>query len=378
MDTRIPMVDLAAQYRRLKPEIDTAILQVINSTAFINGAEVKQFTKNLAAYLQVPAVITCGNGTDALQIALMALNLKPGDEVIVPAFTYVAAEETVAMLGLVPVLVDVDPVTFNIDVTQIEQSFTSQTKAIIPVHLFGQCCDMEPIIKIAKKYHIHVIEDNAQSLGADYRFADGTIKKAGTIGQIGTTSFFPSKPLGCYGDGGALITSDEELGNRLRKIANHGQASKYDHQLIGCNSRLDTIQAAILNVKIKYMNEWTKSRQQVAEIYNVALEECDGLILPHKMPYSTHIYHQYTVRVRDGRRDELRNWLRERGIPSMVYYPHPMHTQKAFKGITRIAAKLHVAEQLCNEVLSLPICPELRKEAQALVIREIKTFFKKA
>ena len=280
LEEQIQMVDLHGQYLRFKEEIDEAMQAVIDSCAFINGPQVKSFAGHLADYLQVPYVIPCGNGTDALQIALMALELQPGDEVILPAFTYIAAAEVVALLGLTPVLVDVDPRSFNIDPRKIEAAVSGRTKAIVAVHLFGQACDMEPIMTLADAYHLYVVEDNAQSIGADYTFSDGRVRKAGTIGHIGTTSFFPSKPLACYGDGGALMTSDEALAARIRMIANHGQECKYHHRWIGCNSRLDTLQAAVLDVKLKHLGEFTETRRQVASRYDDALSSCDSLVLP--------------------------------------------------------------------------------------------------
>lgn len=357
------MVDLQGQYHRLKEEIDAAMQAVIESCAFINGPQVKAFSDHLAEYLDIPHVIPCGNGTDALQIALMALGLQPGDEVIVPAFTYVAAAEVIALLGLTPVLVDVDPHTYNIDPRKIEESISRNTKAIIAVHLFGQSCDMDPILKIAAMYHLHVVEDNAQSIGAEYTFPDGRVKKTGTMGIIGTTSFFPSKPLACYGDGGALTTSDENLAKRIRMIANHGQERKYHHQLIGCNSRLDTLQAAVLDVKLKHIDEFTASRQAVAARYDEALASCEQLHLPRKSAFSTHVYHQYTVRLKPAGdvadtakyRESLQASLKEKGIPTMVYYPLPLQAQEAYKWMARTPGAMDEAARLSTSVLSLPI-----------------------
>lgn len=373
---QIQMVDLQQQYHRLKGEIDAAMQMVMESSAFINGPQVKAFSDHLAEYLDIPYVIPCGNGTDALQIALMALELQPGDEVMVPAFTYVAAAEVIALLGLTPVLVDVDPHTYNIDPRKIEESISRNTKAIIAVHLFGQSCDMEPILKIAKMYHLYVVEDNAQSIGAEYTFADGRVKKTGTMGIIGTTSFFPSKPLACYGDGGALMTSDEKLAKRIRMIANHGQEQKYHHQLVGCNSRLDTLQAAILDVKLKYIDEFTAARQTVAARYDEALSSCDRLILPEKSDFSTHVYHQYTVQlVPPGNcpavgeyRESLRLSLKEKGIPAMVYYPLPLQAQPAYKWMARIPANIEEAARLSQCVLSLPIHTEMTEQQQGYII----------
>lgn len=367
----IQMVDLHRQYLRLKPELDEAMQRVIDSCAFINGPQVKSFATQLANYLQVPYVIPCGNGTDALQIALMALGLQPGDEVILPAFTYVAAAEVIVLLGLTPVLVDVDAQTFNIDVRKIEAAISEKTKAIIAVHLFGQSCDMESLMALAEAHHLFVVEDNAQSLGADYRFSDGRIQKLGTIGHIGTTSFFPSKPLACYGDGGALITAEEELAFRIRMIANHGQERKYYHKLIGCNSRLDTLQAAILEVKLKYLNQFTEERQKVALFYDGVLKDCKQLVTPIRMAYSTHVYHQYTIQVKNGRRDSVQASLKESGIPSMIYYPLPIHHQEAYKEIARVSGSLEESVRLSNEVLSLPIHTEMSKKQQEYIINSL-------
>lgn len=365
------MVDLHTQYLRLKEEMDTAMQSVIDRTAFINGPQVKSFTEKLAEYLSVPHVIPCGNGTDALQIALMGLELQPGDEVIVPAFTYVAAVEVIALLGLTPVLVDVDPETFNIEPDLIREAISPRTKAIIAVHLFGQCCDMEKIMEIASGFQLYVIEDNAQSIGASCIFSDGTVKNAGTIGHIGTTSFFPSKPLACYGDGGAMITSDPKLAERLRMIANHGQVRKYNHQLIGCNSRLDTLQAAILEVKLKYIDTFTNARRDVAERYNNALRSNSSFIIPSKVSYSTHVYHQYTLRVKNGQRDALQEYLRNKEIPSMIYYPLPIQEQEAFKKLVRIPLPLPRATELCQSVLSIPIHTEMSTEEQSYIIETL-------
>lgn len=329
---KIQMVDLHRQYLRLRPELDLAMQEVMDTCAFINGPQVQRFASHLSSCLDVPYVIPCGNGTDALQIALMALDLKPGDEVIVPAFTYVAAAEVVSLLGLIPVWVDVDEKTFNINPWMIESAISPKTRAIVVVHLFGQCCDMEKIRQIAEQNHLYVVEDNAQSLGAEVLFSDGTRRKAGTIAHIGTTSFFPSKPLACYGDGGAVMTSDDRLAERIRMIANHGQLQKYHHKIIGCNSRLDTLQAAVLDVKLPHLEEFTAARQQVAKRYGEAFEQDSRWQIPCKAPYSTHVYHQYTLQVADGKRDDLQQYLKEKGIPSMVYYPLPLHKQAAFYG----------------------------------------------
>ena len=381
-EKQIQMVDLHGQYHRLKEEIDIAMQAVIESSAFINGPQVKTFGDHLAGYLDIPYVIPCGNGTDALQIALMALELQPGDEVIVPSFTYVAAAEVIALLGLTPVLVDVDPQTFNIDPQKIEGAISRNTKAVIAVHLFGQSCDMEPLMKIANRYHLYVIEDNAQSVGAEYTFADGHVKKTGTMGHIGTTSFFPSKPLACYGDGGALMTSDEVLAKRIRMIANHGQEIKYHHKLIGCNSRLDTLQAAILDVKLKYIDEFTEARRIVAARYDEALSSCDLLIPPKKSAFSTHVYHQYTVKLKPvagfssiaEQRKLLQDYLKGKGVPSMVYYPLPLQAQDAYKWMARTPGSIDESDRLSQCVLSLPIHTEMTKEEQEYIIDAIVNF----
>lgn len=367
------MVDLHGQYLRLKEDIDAAMGAVIEDTAFINGPQVKLFSDHLAEYLQVPFVIPCGNGTDALQLALMALNLRPGDEVIIPAFGYVSAIEVVALMRMTPVLVDVDPSTFNVNPRKIEEAISRETKAIIVVHLFGQSCDMAPVMKIAETYHLFVIEDNAQSIGAEYTFPDGSKKKTGTIGHIGTTSFFPSKPLACYGDGGALFTSDESLATRIRMIASHGQTSKYRHKIIGCNSRLDTLQAAVLDVKLKHLAAFTAARRRVAGNYDQAFALCEELIIPQVSSFSTHVYHQYTIRLQKGKeqRDTLQARLKEKGIPSMVYYPLPLQAQEAFKWLVRTPGSMGISADLSQLVLSLPIHTELAEDEQLYIIESL-------
>lgn len=366
------MVDLNRQYLRLKEEIDTAMRTVIESSSFINGPQVKTFATHLAEYLQVPFVIPCGNGTDALQIALMALDLQPGDEVILPAFTYVAAAEVVALLGLTPVLVDVDPETFNLNPQKIEEAISRDTKAIIAVHLFGQTCDMEAILRIAETYRLYVIEDNAQSIGAEYTFSDGRVKKAGTIGHIGTTSFFPSKPLACYGDGGALMTSDSRLAERIRMIANHGQIQKYYHVQVGCNSRLDTLQAAILDVKLKYLREFTERRRMVARWYNQVLSTYEGIRVPSTSRFSTHVYHQYTLQIEKGKRNELQAVLKQKGIPSMIYYPLSLQDQQAYKWRVRVRGSLEKSVYLTRSVLSLPIHTEMTEDEVDYILDSIR------
>ncbi len=369
------MVDLKSQYKKIKTEIDEAILDCIASTAFINGPQVNEFQQNLENYLSVKNVIPCANGTDALQIAMMALDLQEGDEVIVPAFTYVATAEVIALLKLKPVMVEVDAETFNVTAEIVEQAITARTKAIVPVHLFGQSCGMEAIMRIAKKHNLYVIEDNAQAIGADYTFSDGTVKKAGAIGNIGCTSFFPSKNLGCYGDGGAIFTDDDELAAKMRLIANHGQAKKYYHSVIGVNSRLDSIQAAILNIKLKYLDKYCAARQAVADAYDEAFAEIEELQTPVREKNSTHVFHQYTLQVKKGRRDALQNYLRENSIPSMIYYPVPLYRQDAFKQYVVPYFQLPVTERLCDAVLSLPIHTEMDGETQNYIIKSVKNFF---
>ena len=370
------MVDLHGQYLKIKEDIDKGIQQVIENSAYINGPQVKEFATSLADYVHIKHVITCGNGTDALQIALMSLGLKPGDEVIVPAFTYVASAEVIGLLGLTPVMVDVDYSTFNVTASNIENGLSSKSKAIIPVHLFGQSCDMAPIMELARKHGLYVIEDNAQAIGARYTFPDGTVKSTGTIGDIGCTSFFPSKNLGCYGDGGAIFTDDDTLGEHLRMTANHGQRIKYHHEVIGCNSRLDTIQAVVLNAKLPHLDEYCTARYKAAQYYTEALKDIVGIITPTEHPNSTHVYHQYTLKVLDGRRDDLKQYLSGQGIPSMIYYPLPLQQQEAFLGITRAAEKLDTAAELAASVLSLPIHTEITREQQDIVIDSIRNFFK--
>jgi len=369
------MCDLVGQYRKIKPEVDTAMSQVINTSAFINGPQVKEFKANLEKYTGAKHVIPCANGTDALQIALMALGLQPGDEVIVPAFTYVAAAEVIGLLRLVPVMVDVDADSFNLTLYNIEKGLSEKTKAIIPVHLFGQSCPMEEIMDFAQKHGVFVVEDNAQAIGAQYTFSDGSSKQAGTIGHIGCTSFFPTKNLGCFGDGGAMMTEDDALAERLRMMTVHGQAEKYHHEILGCNSRLDTLQAALLNVKLQHLCEYTQARQRAAKIYSEGLAGIDGITLPKEMPYSTHVFHQYTLKVKNGKRNALKVHLAERGVPSMIYYPVPLNEQNAFKSITRAAGTLDVSKELAASVLSLPMHTELTAEEQEYIIDAVKSFF---
>lgn len=373
---KLQMVDLKGQYDRIREEVNKAIQEVLDSAAFINGPKVKEFTERLAGYCKVKHVIPCGNGTDALQIALMALGLRPGDEVIVPAFTYVASAEVIGLLGYTPVMVDVDPVTFNVTIDNIRKALSPRTKAIIPVHLFGQSCDMDPILEFAAEHGLFVVEDNAQAIGAVYTFPDGREKYTGTMGNIGCTSFFPSKNLGCYGDGGALMTDNDELAGKIRMIANHGQRVKYHHEVLGCNSRLDTIQAAILDVKLRYIEQYSYARYHAAQYYTRHLQACSGIICPTETPYSTHVYHQYTLQVLDGKRDALKKHLESLGIPAMIYYPLPLQQQEAFKNITRAAENLVNAERLASSVLSLPMHTELSEEQQDMVIDAILSFYR--
>ena len=369
------MVDLQMQHRRIESEINEAVQTVIDSAAFINGPAVKQFEQALADYTQAETAVTCGNGTDALQIAMMALELKPGDEVIVPAFTYVATVEVIALLGLTPVFIDVDPDTFNLDANQLESLITEHTKAIVPVHLYGQCAPMQEIMQVAKQHKLHVIEDTAQALGADYLDQDGSRRKAGTIGTVGTTSFFPSKNLGCFGDGGAIFTNDEALGAYMQSISNHGQSKKYYHDNIGVNSRLDTLQAAILNVKLGYLDQYCKRRQEAADYYDAALQDLAEVQTPVRASYSTHVFHQYTLKVAQGKRDALRDYLKEQGIPSMVYYPLPLTHQKAYQHYAEGKTPLPVSETLCDQVLSLPMHPEMDEEQLSYITHHVKHFF---
>ncbi len=372
----IQMVDLKGQYQKIKAEIDQEIQQVIDQTAFINGPKVGEFAKNLSNYLGGTHVVPCANGTDALQIALMALGLKPGDEVILPVHTYVATAEVIALLQLEPVFVDVDPDYFTIDVTQLENKITSKTKAIVPVHLYGQCADMEALLKIAEKYKLFVIEDTAQAIGAKYTFTNGDEKFAGTMGDIGTTSFFPSKNLGCYGDGGALFVQDVALAQKCKMIANHGQSKKYHHDLIGCNSRLDSIQAAILDVKLKYLDDYSKARQHAASVYNDLLTGVAEVITPKVFAISTHVYHQYTLKLDSKeKRDGLKEYLQDRGIPSMIYYPVPLHKQKAY--IKNDQETYPVTEKLSETVLSLPIHTEITRAEQEFIVEKIKEYLLK-
>jgi UDP-2-acetamido-2-deoxy-ribo-hexuluronate aminotransferase len=371
----IQMVDLRKQYHHIKAEIDEAVLACIESTEYINGSAVKQFQASFEQYLNIKHVIPCANGTDALQIAMMALGLEQGDEVIVPSFTYVATAEVIALLGLIPVMVDSDKDTFNMTAALIEKSITPKTKAIVPVHLFGQSCDMEAIMTLAAKHNLYVIEDNAQAIGADYTFSDGSKKKTGTIGHIGCTSFFPSKNLGCYGDGGAIMTNDDDLAQKLRMVANHGQSKKYFHKVVGVNSRLDSIQAAILDIKLKHLDEYSAARNKVANYYDEAFKNIQDLQTPARQYNSTHVFHQYTLQVKNGKRAALQAHLQAAGIPSMIYYPVPLYKQEAFKHYQSEGFSLPVTEALCEAVMSLPIHTEMDDAVLSFITESVKSFF---
>ena len=367
------MVDLQTQYLRIKPEIDKAIEEVLTSTAFIQGPQVHEFANALAEYTGADYVIPCANGTDALQIAMMALGLKPGDEVIVPVHTYVATAEVIALLGLIPVFSDVDEDTFNIDVRQIKRLITKRTKAIVPVHLYGQCADMEAILSVAADHNLHVIEDAAQALGARYRFSDGSKKTAGTMGTVGTTSFFPSKNLGCYGDGGAIFTKDAGLAEKIKMIANHGQRIKYHHDVIGVNSRLDTLQASILNVKLKYLSSYTLRRNEVASYYDTHLTS-SYVTIPRRFERSSHVFHQYTIKIKGKSRDDFQKYLGSNDIPAMIYYPVPLHLQKAYRRPGFDEGSFPVTERLSKTVISLPIHTEMDAEQLEFICDTINRF----
>jgi dTDP-4-amino-4,6-dideoxygalactose transaminase len=371
----IQMVDLKAQFLSIEGELRAAIDEVLQTTTFINGPAVKDFAKNMEAYLGAKRVIPCANGTDALQIALMALDLKLGDEVVVPSFTYVATAEVIALLGLKPIMVDVDPGHFCITAEQLESAITPRTRAVVPVHLYGQCAPMQDIMAIAEKHGIKVVEDNAQAIGSDYIFSDGSRRKSGTIAHVGCTSFYPSKNLGAYGDGGAMMSNDEVLGETLWKIANHGQSVRYYHDIVGCNSRLDSIQAAILNVKLRYLDDYCDRRRSAASYYDQQLAAIDSIATPAKVSYSTHVYHQYTLKVLDGRRDQLAEYLKSKSIPTMIYYPLPLQDQKAFRHLYDVRPDLPVTELLCKQVISLPMHPDLTQEQMDYIIDSINEFF---
>ena len=373
----IQMVDLKSQYMKIKPQVDKAINDVLNSTQFINGEHVKSFQNELAAYLGVKHVITCANGTDALQISMMALGLKPGDEIITPSFTYIATTEVIGLLGLKPVFVDCDPENFNISVEEVEKVITEKTKAIVPVHLFGQSSDMKSIMNLAKKHNLFVIEDNAQAIGSDY-LGFNKPQKTGTIGNIGCTSFFPSKNLGCFGDGGAMMTNDDELAEKIRMIANHGQSKRYYHDIIGCNSRLDNIQAAVLRIKLKKLDQYILNRQKAANYYDKNLKDLDQLKIPSRNIDSNHVFHQYTIKLDDNIvRDDLIQYLAKKNIPAMVYYPVPAHLQKMFSKIPNTYGDMKVTNWLSSRVFSLPMHTELSTLQQDYIIEHLFNFIKK-
>ena len=371
----IKMVDLYNQFLEIEGDFYANLKEVLKTTTFINGPLVDQFKCELGTYLKAKFVVACGNGTDALQIALMALDLEKGDEVIIPSFTYVATAEVISLLGLKAILVDVDPLTFNINIENIEPCITKKTKAIIVVHLFGQAADIEPIIEFSKKNKLYVIEDNAQSLGCEYEMEIDRIKiKTGMIGDIGCTSFFPSKNLGAFGDGGAIYTNNEKLGRKMEMIANHGQSKKYYHDIVGCNSRLDSIQAAILIPKLKKIDEYNSRRQQAAKYYDCGLSHLSSIILPYRNKKSSHVFHQYTLRITNGKRDELKAYLDSIQIPNAIYYPVPLYEQKAYKAFKGNVNHLAVTEILCKEVLSLPMHTELNNEMLDYIINHVKKF----
>jgi UDP-2-acetamido-2-deoxy-ribo-hexuluronate aminotransferase len=374
---KINMVDLRGQYEKIKTEIDAALHEVIDSVAFINGPAVKDFQNALENYLGVKHVIPCANGTDALQVSMMALGLKPGDEVITASFTFIATAEVIALLRLTPVFADVDPDTFNIIPEDIERRITPRTKAIVPVHLFGQSADMEKIMQIAEKHNLFVIEDNCQAIGADFIFSKGTVQKAGTIGTIGTTSFFPSKNLGCYGDGGAIFTNDDELAKKLRSVVNHGMTVRYYHDDIGVNSRLDSLQAAVLNVKLKHLDDYAAARQKSANYYDNAFGGNKHLQIPVRADFTTHVFHQYTLKLFDVDRAGLQEHLMSKGIPAMIYYPVPIHLQKAFEPYGFKEGDLPVTEDLCSRVISLPMHTELDEEQLEYITTSVMEFVNK-
>ena len=371
----IQMVDLKGQYLKIKNEIDDAVLRVIASTRYIKGPEVSAFEEELAAYLGVKHVIGCANGTDALQIGLMALGLKPGDEVIVPSFTYVATAEVIGLLGLTPVMIDVDPLHFHINAELIEKAVTAKTRAIVPVHLFGQSAPMEEIMQVARAHQLFVIEDNAQSIGSEITYQDQTTRTSGTIGDIGTTSFFPAKNLGCYGDGGALFTNDDDLADKMRMIANHGQSNRYYHDRLGVNSRLDAMQAAILRIKLRHLNEYSACRRAAADAYDAQFGSLSQVITPERYHLSTHVFHQYTLQVPAADRDPLIAHLQNLGVPGMIYYPVPLYAQKAFAPYWPEGKELPVTEKLCASVMSLPMHTEMTPELIEHIVSAVKSYF---
>ena len=370
------MVDLISQYQKIKPAVDSAIANVIENAQFINGPEVVAFQSEMEAYLNVKHVIPCANGTDALQIALMALDLNPGDEIITPSFTYIATTEVMALLRLKPIFVEVDPDTFCVDAKAIEAAITDKTKAIVPVHLYGQAANMDEIMKVAKKYKLSVIEDNAQAIGSDYYHADGTVSKTGTIGDIGCTSFFPSKNLGCYGDGGAIFTNNDELAAKMRMIANHGQSKRYYHDVVGCNSRLDSIQAAVLRIKLRELDGYIDARRSVADYYDQFFSQYEGVKTPVRGKESRHVFHQYTLTLEGIDRDKLNAFLAERDVPSMIYYPVPAHKQKMFDSFGSASTELAITDWLTERVISLPIHTEMEQEQLEFICNAVADFLK--
>jgi dTDP-4-amino-4,6-dideoxygalactose transaminase len=371
---KIQMVDLKGQYENIQDKVDAKVLEVVKSSAYINGPEVHSFQKEMEDYLEIKHVIPCANGTDALQIAMMGLGLEPGDEVITADFTFAATVEVIALLKLTPVLVDVESDSFNMDIEALKKAITSNTKAIVPVHLFGQCANMEAILEIAKEHNLFVIEDTAQAIGADYYFQNGSSKKAGTIGNVGTTSFFPSKNLGCYGDGGAIFTNDDELAHTLRGMVNHGMYRRYYHDVVGVNSRLDSIQAAILRIKLPHLDAYCASRKKAADAYSAALSECDSIITPVTSDFSSHVFHQYTIQVLNTDRNALHQHLLDNGIPNAIYYPVPLHSQKAYTDTRYKESDFEVTNTLVNTVLSLPMHTELDDEQIGFITTTVLNF----
>jgi len=373
----IQMVDLKGQYQKIKTQIDASIQDVIESAAFINGPEVKSFQKELEEYLNVKHVIPCANGTDALQIAMMGLGLEQGDEVITADFTFAATVEVIALLKLTPVLVDVEEDTFNIDIDALKKAITPRTKAIVPVHLFGQCANMEAILEVAREHNLYIIEDNAQAIGADYTFSNGTTKKAGTMGDVGTTSFFPSKNLGCYGDGGAIFTNDDKLANALRGIVNHGMYKRYYHDVVGVNSRLDSIQATVLRAKLPNLDDYCNARRKVAEYYNNAFASSDNIITPITSNFTTHVFHQYTLNLIGVDRDVLHQHLLDNNIPNAIYYPVPLHSQKAYADDRYNEDDFKVTNQLIKSVISLPMHTEFEEDQLQFITQTVLNFINK-
>lgn len=372
MEKNIQMVDLMGQYSKIKNEIDKSVISTIESGRFVNGPIVSEFSKNLSKFLNVKYVIPCANGTDALQIAFMALGLKPGDEIICPSWTYIATAEAAAILGIKTVFCDVDKSTFNATANLIEPLINNKTKAIVPVHLYGQSCEMNDIISLAKRYNLKVIEDNAQAIGCRYKTSENEYKYTGTIGDIGTTSFYPSKNLGCYGDGGAIFTNNDHLAEKIKMISNHGEKKRYHHEIVGCNSRLDSVQAEILNIKLKYLNQYNLNRKEMANNYNLAFSKVDEIEIPKLISSSDHVYHQYTLKVKKGKRDDLKLFLDNLGIPTMIYYPIPIHRQKPYYN----GQSLKNTDLLAEEVISLPIHTEIDNSNQNYIIDKVLSFYK--